>query len=297
MPRARRAAATAHRRARRLRRGLRRRLPPRRACCACSTSTSCSPPPRRSAGRSPFPGKRLAILTNGGGVGVLAVDRLIDLGGALAELSPRDDGDARPRCCRRPGRARTRSTSSATRTRRATRGALEALLADDGERRRAGAERADRARLGLASGRGRRRDGRARPAKGFRRKPVFAVWLGEDRGSARPSTSAGIPHFATEADAVRGFMHLVRYREAQDCLMETPDSLPRDFAPDVATRARASSRERLARGPRHGSTRSRSNAPPARLRHPGRARRPSPRRRTRPRPRAARSWPRAARSR
>ena len=34
-------------------------------------------------------GKRLAILTNGGGLGVLAVDRLADLGGVLAELSPR----------------------------------------------------------------------------------------------------------------------------------------------------------------------------------------------------------------
>ena len=36
----------------------------------------------------PFPGKRLAILTNGGGIGVLAVDRLADLGGVLAEISP-----------------------------------------------------------------------------------------------------------------------------------------------------------------------------------------------------------------
>src|SRR6185312_6682387 len=36
----------------------------------------------------PFPGKRLAILTNGGGIGVLAVDRLADLGGTLAEISP-----------------------------------------------------------------------------------------------------------------------------------------------------------------------------------------------------------------
>src|SRR3984893_2672468 len=36
----------------------------------------------------PFPGKRLALLTNGGGVGVLATGRLIDLGGAVAELSP-----------------------------------------------------------------------------------------------------------------------------------------------------------------------------------------------------------------
>ena len=43
----------------------------------------------------PFRGKRLAILTNGGGVGVLAVDRLIDLGGVLAELSPDHQGPAR----------------------------------------------------------------------------------------------------------------------------------------------------------------------------------------------------------
>src|SRR5262247_970324 len=35
----------------------------------------------------PFAGKRLAILTNGGGIGVLAVDRLTDLGGTLAGMS------------------------------------------------------------------------------------------------------------------------------------------------------------------------------------------------------------------
>ena len=34
-----------------------------------------------------FRGPRLAILTNGGGIGVLAVDRLEDLGGSVAELS------------------------------------------------------------------------------------------------------------------------------------------------------------------------------------------------------------------
>src|SRR5579872_4599666 len=33
-------------------------------------------------------GTRLAILTNGGGVGVLAVDRLADFGGTLADISP-----------------------------------------------------------------------------------------------------------------------------------------------------------------------------------------------------------------
>jgi len=61
------------------------------------------------------------------------------------------------------------------------------------------------------------------------------VWLGEDEVSKRAFENVGIPHYATEADAVRGFMHLVHYREAQDLLMETPDSLPRDFAPDSAS--------------------------------------------------------------
>src|SRR5215468_10522411 len=45
--------------------------------------------------RSP-PGKRLAILTNGGGIGVLAVDRLVELDGIPADISPavRDKLDA-----------------------------------------------------------------------------------------------------------------------------------------------------------------------------------------------------------
>ena len=37
---------------------------------------------------SSLAGNRLAILTNGGGLGVLAVDRLADLGGVLADISP-----------------------------------------------------------------------------------------------------------------------------------------------------------------------------------------------------------------
>jgi acetyltransferase len=64
-------------------------------------------------------GNRLAILTNGGGIGVLAADRLADLNG-------RSRSFRRPRamnstaCCPRPGRNRIRSTSSATPTRPAT---------------------------------------------------------------------------------------------------------------------------------------------------------------------------------
>src|SRR5262249_54998981 len=48
-------------------------------------------------------------------------------------------------------------------------------------------------------------------------------------------SAAGIPNYPTESEAVSGFMHLVRYREAIDTLMAMPPSLPQDFAPDVAT--------------------------------------------------------------
>ena len=44
------------------------------------------------AAAQPPRGDRLAIVTNGGGAGVLATDALIDLGGRLAELAPETIG-------------------------------------------------------------------------------------------------------------------------------------------------------------------------------------------------------------
>jgi acetyltransferase len=50
--------------------------------------------------------------------------------------------------------------------------------------------------------------------------------------------TADIPTYATEADAVRGFMHVVRYRESIDHLMATPPNTSDSFTPDaVAARA------------------------------------------------------------
>src|SRR5262249_2429902 len=68
----------------------------------------------------------------------------------------------------------------------------------------------------------------------IRPKPVFAVWVGSSDATTPIFEAAGIPSYATESDAVRGFMHLVRYREAQEALMATPPSLAQDFKPDVA---------------------------------------------------------------
>ena len=208
----------------------------------------------------PFAGKRLAILTNGGGIGVLAVDRLIDLGGTLAEHF------AETRCAQldallppiwsraNPGRHRRR------RRRGALRGGARGAARRSGERRGPGDERADRARLGRRSRADRSPTSRKRTAqRRIRPKPVFAVWLGEDAAvMPTPSSGAAFRTFATEADAVAGFMHLVRYREAQEALMATPPSLPVDFQPDVAARARRRRRRALARRAGAGSIRSKS---------------------------------------
>src|SRR5262249_2793836 len=72
-------------------------------------------------------------------------------------------------------------------------------------------------------------------ARVFGARPMFAVWVGEDNATANVFDAARIPHYRTETDAVRGFMHLVRYREGQHALMETPPSLPEHFTRQEAT--------------------------------------------------------------
>ncbi|MFC1456652.1 bifunctional acetate--CoA ligase family protein/GNAT family N-acetyltransferase [Microvirga arabica] len=181
--------------------------------------------------QKPFPGNRLAVLTNGGGIGVLAVDRLVDLGGTLAAISEatRNSLDAiLPPTWSKANPIDIIGDADPERYA----GALEALLTDPENdavlilnvpTAVAGASEAASSVVNVV-----KKD----RARGYRQKPVFAAWIGEDPESARVFEEARIPHFTTEADAVRGFMQLVRYREAQTQLMETPDDLPHDFEPD-----------------------------------------------------------------
>jgi acetyltransferase len=185
----------------------------------------------------PFPGKRLAILTNGGGVGVLAVDRLIDLGGVLAELSAatraRLDA-ALPPTWSKANPVDIVGDADAARYS----AALEALLADQDN----DAVLVLNVPTALASATA-TADAvavvvREYRAKTVQPKPVLAVWIGADSAVASLFDAAGIPLYPTEANAVRGFTHLVRYAEVRDALMETPPSLPEHFAPDVAAARR-----------------------------------------------------------
>ena len=131
---------------------------------------------------------------------------------------------------------------------RAMRRRFEALLADPGNDAVLVHERADRARFA-------RRDAAEavvavadthRSAHG----PAEAGVRGLGRRRRRDGGAFERPAFPTmrpKSMRSRGFMHLVRYREARDALMATPPSLPEDFSPDVAAARAPSSRARSRR--------------------------------------------------
>ncbi|WP_202841451.1 bifunctional acetate--CoA ligase family protein/GNAT family N-acetyltransferase [Luteimonas saliphila] len=192
-----------------------------------------------------FPGRRLAILGNGGGVGVLAAQQLLRLGGTVATLS--QETIATLDALLRGGWSHDNPVDlvvDADGARYAT--AVDALLSDPQNDAllvvnvptafSAPSETATALAGVLAQRKG-----------AAARKPVFAVWLAEDAAAHATLHAAGVPSYTTETEAVHGFMHLVRYREAQQALMETPPSLPADFAVDAAG-ARALVRAAAERG-------------------------------------------------
>jgi acetyltransferase len=170
-------------------------------------------------------------------VGVLAVDRLIDLGGTLATLSPETMSalDAvLPPIWSKANPVDIAGDADAKRYAEA----LKVLLADRDNDAilamnvpTALASAADAARSVAATVRDNR-------ASMFPPKPVLAVWVGDSGEHASDLEAAGVPHYPTESDAVRGFMHLVRHRRGIEGLMATPPSLPQDPRTDAAAARR-----------------------------------------------------------
>jgi acetyltransferase len=179
------------------------------------------------------PGKRLAILTNGGGIGVLAVDRLVELGGIAAAISPaaREKLDAvlPPTWS---GSNPVDIVGDADPARYAA--ALEVLLADAGNDAilvmnvQTAIASADDIAAAVTDAVGKYRQ----QHRGFA-KPVLAVWVGADQKIGDLLSGAGIPNYPTEDDAVRGFMHLVQHREVVATLAQVPPAMPSEFVPDI----------------------------------------------------------------
>jgi acetyltransferase len=178
-------------------------------------------------------GKRLAILTNGGGIGVLAIDQLVELGGIPATLATatREKLDAvlPPTWS---GSNPVDIVGDAGPERYAA--SLEALLADSSNDavlvmnvQTAIASADDIASTVTAVVRNYRDQRRGAI------KPVLAVWVGADPKIIDLLSGAGVPNYPTEDDAVRGFMHLVRHREVMQALAQVPPTIPSALAPDT----------------------------------------------------------------
>ncbi len=165
--------------------------------------------------------ERLAILTNGGGLGIVTTDLLLDGGGELASLAP-PTIEALDRLMPRIW-SRTNPVDivgDADGARYAA--ALDALAADRG----VGAVLAINVPTALASSEELARAVAAAP--GARNVPVIGCWIGGPDAAAgrRVLHDKRIPAYDTPLRAVRGFMHIVQYRRGQRALQRTPPSIP-----------------------------------------------------------------------
>jgi acetyltransferase len=173
-------------------------------------------------------GERLAIVTNGGGPGVMAADRAADLNIPLATLTPPTIealkgalpenwshgnpvdliGDADP--------ARYRTAVAACLADEQVDGVL-AMLAPQ-----AMTAASDAARAVIEA------------AKGST-KPVLACWMGEEQTAEarRVLGEARIPVFRTPDPAVEMFGHLSAFYRNQRALLQTPGPLAAQGAPDL----------------------------------------------------------------
>jgi acetyltransferase len=179
----------------------------------------------------PVNDNRLAILGNGGGIGVLAADALLEKEGRLAALSsatiarlkaalpPTGLGDNPVDI--RPDAQTRRYVES-----------LDILLNDPGVDavlvQNAPSALADRHEIAESVAElDKQRMAKWKPAN------VVTCWTGDGVAMAVRQMFAErhIPSYETPEEAVRGFMQMFRYRRSQEILLETPPSIPSDFGP------------------------------------------------------------------
>jgi acetyltransferase len=172
-------------------------------------------------------GPRLAIVTNGGGLGVLAVDELVDRGGELAVL---DDAtlarlsDALPSNWSHGNPVDVVGDAPPERFT----AALEVVLED----RHCDGVLVLHCPTAVSSGLAAARAVVAASVH-HPQLPLFTSFIGEQtaREARAELTAARVPTYAAPEHAVRAFMHRVEYQRNQELLRQTPRSLP-DFAAD-----------------------------------------------------------------
>src|SRR6516165_6816829 len=184
-------------------------------------------------------GERLAILTNGGGAGVLATDALVAAGGRLAELSQETLGELDrllPATWSRgnpvdiigdaPGTRYADALAALIRDRE-----VDAILVLNCPTAAARPEEAARAVIDTVAA--------AKPSE-LRGRNVITAWLGEHsaRAARQLFAEARIATYETPDSAIAGFLHRVHHRRNQELLMETPPARSDAFEPDLAAARR-----------------------------------------------------------
>ncbi|MEJ2623538.1 MAG: bifunctional acetate--CoA ligase family protein/GNAT family N-acetyltransferase [Pseudolabrys sp.] len=195
-------------------------------------------------------GGRLAIVTNGGGAGVLATDRLIEEGGHLADLSP--ETIAKLNKVLPPTWSHANPVDIIGDADAARYGnAVDILMGDPNVDALMVAYcptavgSSEDAAQGVI-------DAVARAAPEMR-KNVFGCWMGDEnvRKGRDRLIDAKIPDLETPERAVRAFMYLVRTRQSQELLLETPEAVAESSAShvqracDIVEKALADGREWL----------------------------------------------------
>jgi acetyltransferase len=172
-------------------------------------------------------GSRLAVITNGGGPGVMAADRAADFGLALAELSAATVEELRrvlPSNWSHGNPVDLIGDAGAGRYR----AAVAACLADEGVdgvlailTPQAMTDAEEIARVVAETARG-------------TAKPLIACWMGEASvlAARKLLQEAGIPVFRTPDPAVEMFAHLAAFYRNQRLLLQTPGPLAHQAAPD-----------------------------------------------------------------
>src|SRR6266545_4131851 len=172
-------------------------------------------------------GSRLAVITNGGGPGVMAADRAADFGLVLAELSAATVEALRrvlPSNWSHGNPVDLIGDAGAERYR----AAVAACLADEGVdgvltilTPQAMTDAEEIARVVAETARG-------------AAKPLIACWMGEAsvRAGRKILQDANIPVFRTPDPAVEMFAHLAAFYRNQRLLLQTPGPLAHQAAPD-----------------------------------------------------------------
>ena len=169
----------------------------------------------------PPKGDRLAIVTNGGGIGVMATDALMDHDGRLAELDAQTIADLDrhlPETWSKTNPVDIIGDAPPERYEHAVKAVMKDRAVD--------AVLAINCPTAIASP-SEAADAVIRAIGKKKRVPIFTNWMGD--GAALPARRAfgdqRIPSFETPYEAINAFMQLVSYRRNQETLLETPASL------------------------------------------------------------------------